>query len=66
MQGDDGLDLDRVQLAARGWTRTLRERFLPNPDRRVTLLTTGSERATDAQLCLVERRHGAELTDFQL
>ena len=33
MLGYDDLYLDRVQLAARGWTRTLTERFLPRPDR---------------------------------
>jgi hypothetical protein len=37
MFGDDGLYLDRVQLAARGWTRTLTERFLPHPDRWATV-----------------------------
>ena len=29
----DHLYLDRGQLAARGWTKTLTARFLPNPDR---------------------------------
>lgn len=37
MLGDDDLYLDRVQLAARGWTRTLTERFLPTPDRWATV-----------------------------
>ena len=37
MIGDDYLYLDRVQLAARGWTRTLTERCLPNPDRWATV-----------------------------
>ena len=37
MIGDDHLCLDRVQLAARGWTRTLAERILPNPDRWATV-----------------------------
>lgn len=37
MFGDDELYLDRVQLAARGWTRTLTERFLPTPDRWATV-----------------------------
>ena len=30
MIGDDDLYLDRIQLAARGWTRTLTERHLPS------------------------------------
>jgi hypothetical protein len=34
---DDDLYLDRVQLAARGWTATLVKRFLPNPDRWATV-----------------------------
>ena len=29
--------LDRIQLSERGWTRTLIERFLPNPDRWATV-----------------------------
>jgi hypothetical protein len=33
MLDDDDLYLDRVQLAARGWTLSLVKRFLPNPDR---------------------------------
>lgn len=33
----DDLYLDRLQLAARGWTRTLIGRFLPRPDRWVTV-----------------------------
>lgn len=33
MLDDDHLYLDRTQLAARGWTRTLTERFLPKSDR---------------------------------
>lgn len=37
MIGDEDLYLDRVQLAARGWTRTLTEGFLPNPDRWATV-----------------------------
>ena len=37
MIGDNHLYLDRVQMAARGWTRTLTERFLPNPDRWATV-----------------------------
>ena len=37
MIGDDHQCLDRVQLAAREWTRTLTERFLPNPDRWATV-----------------------------
>jgi hypothetical protein len=37
MLGDDHLYLDRIQLAARGWTRTLTDRFLPNPDRWATV-----------------------------
>jgi hypothetical protein len=37
MFGDEDLYLDRFQLAARGWTRTLTERFLPNPDRWATV-----------------------------
>jgi hypothetical protein len=37
MFGDDDLYLDRFQLAARGWTKTLTERFLPNPDRWATV-----------------------------
>jgi hypothetical protein len=37
MIDDQDLYLDRVQLAARGWTRTLRERFLPTPDRWATV-----------------------------
>jgi hypothetical protein len=37
MLGDDDLYLDRLQLAARGWTRTLTERFLPTPDRWATV-----------------------------
>lgn len=37
MLGDDDLYLDRVQLAARGWTKALTERFLPNPDRWATV-----------------------------
>jgi len=34
---DEHLYLDRFQLAERGWTRTLIERFLPNPDRWATV-----------------------------
>jgi hypothetical protein len=37
MLEDDHLYLDRTQLAARGWTRTLTERFLPTPDRWATV-----------------------------
>ena len=37
MINDDHLYLDRLQLAARGWTRTLKERFLPTPDRWATV-----------------------------
>jgi hypothetical protein len=37
MIDDDHLYLDRVQLAARGWTRSLTQRFLPNPDRWATV-----------------------------
>jgi hypothetical protein len=37
MIDDDHLYLDRVQLAARGWTRVLTGRFLPNPDRWATV-----------------------------
>lgn len=37
MLGDDDLYLDRVQLAARGWTRALIKRFLTNPDRWATV-----------------------------
>lgn len=37
MIDDDHLYLDRVQLAARGWTRALTERFLPHPDRWATV-----------------------------
>ena len=37
MIGDEDLYLDRVQLAARGWTRTLVDRFLPTPDRWATV-----------------------------
>lgn len=37
MHGDDDLYLGRIQLAARGWTRTLTERFLPEPDRWATV-----------------------------
>ena len=37
MLGDDHLYLDRIQLAARGWTRTLTNRFLPDPDRWATV-----------------------------
>jgi hypothetical protein len=37
MLGDDDLYLDRVQLMARGWTRALTKRFLPNPDRWATV-----------------------------
>ncbi|MFN9744795.1 MAG: hypothetical protein ACK57B_04010 [Betaproteobacteria bacterium] len=32
MINDDHLYLDRLQLAVRGWTRTLTGRFLPTPD----------------------------------
>ena len=34
---DEDLYLDRVPLAALGWTRTLTERFLARPDRWVTV-----------------------------
>jgi hypothetical protein len=34
---DDDFYLDRVQLAARGWTRMLLDRFFPNPDRWVSV-----------------------------
>lgn len=34
---EDNLYLDRVQLADRGWTRALTERFLPEPDRWATV-----------------------------
>ncbi len=37
MIDDDHLYLDRLQLAARGWTRTLTERFLSTPDRWATV-----------------------------
>jgi hypothetical protein len=37
MIGDDAFHLDRLQLAARGWTRSLIERFLPKPDRWATV-----------------------------
>ena len=37
MINDDHLYLDRPQLAARGWTRTLMERFLQSPDRWATV-----------------------------
>jgi hypothetical protein len=37
MLDDDHLYLDRTQLASRGWTRTLTERFLPTPDRWATV-----------------------------
>jgi hypothetical protein len=37
MIDDDHLYLDRLQLAARGWTRTLTQRFLPTPDRWATV-----------------------------
>lgn len=37
MINDGHLYLDRIQLAARGWTKTLRERFLPTPDRWATV-----------------------------
>lgn len=37
MIDDEHLYLDRFQLAERGWTRTLIERFLPNPDRWATV-----------------------------
>lgn len=37
MIDDNHLYLDRVQLAARGWTKALTERFLPNPDRWATV-----------------------------
>jgi hypothetical protein len=37
MINDDHLYLDRLQLAARGWTWTLAKRFLPNPDRWATV-----------------------------
>jgi hypothetical protein len=33
MTDDTDLYLDRKQLAARGWTRSLLDRFLPQPDR---------------------------------
>ncbi len=33
MKNDDHLYLDHVQMRARGWTRTLIERFLVRPDR---------------------------------
>jgi hypothetical protein len=36
MLADDDLYLDRAELAARGWTKTLIERYLPNPDRSVS------------------------------
>jgi hypothetical protein len=37
MYEEDNLYLDRVQLADRGWTRSLTERFLPEPDRWATV-----------------------------
>ena len=37
MINDDHLYLDRLQLASRGWNRTLTERFLPTPDRWATV-----------------------------
>ncbi len=37
MINHDHLYLDRIQLAARGWTRTLTERYLPTPDRWATV-----------------------------
>jgi hypothetical protein len=37
MLGDDDLDLDPLELATRGWTRSLTERSLPTPDRWATV-----------------------------
>ena len=37
MIDDDHLYLNRAQLAARGWTRVMTARFLPNPDRWATV-----------------------------
>jgi len=64
MIGDDALYLDRVQLAARGWTRTLTERFLPNPDRWATV--DHWQNYTGKATYFVEKVIGAEqLVEFK-
>ena len=64
MIGDDHLYLDRVQLAARGWTRTLTERFLPNPDRWATV--DHWQNYTGKATYFVEKVMAAEqLTEFK-
>lgn len=64
MFGDDDLYLDRIQLAARGWTRTLTERFLPNPDRWATV--DHWQNYTGKATYFVEKVMGAEqLVEFK-
>ena len=64
MIGDDHLYLDRVQLAARGWTRTLTERFLPNPARWATV--DHWQNYTGKATYFVEKVMAAEqLTEFK-
>ena len=64
MIGDDHLYLDRVQMADRGWTRTLTERFLPNPDRWATV--DHWQNYTGKATYFVEKVMAAEqLTEFK-
>lgn len=64
MLDDDHLYLDRVQLAERGWTRTLVERFLPDPDRWATV--DHWKNYTGKATYFVEKVMAAErLTQFQ-
>jgi len=64
MIGDEHLYLDRFQMAARGWTRTLTERFLPNPDRWATV--DHWQNYTGKATYFVEKVMAAEqLTEFK-
>ena len=64
MFGDDHLCLDRVQMAARGWTRTLTKRFLPIPDRWATV--DHWQNYTGKATYFVEKVMAAEqLTEFK-
>ena len=64
MINDDHLYLDRLQLAARGWTRTLTERFLPTPDSWATV--DHWQNYTGKATYFVERVMAAErLADFK-
>jgi len=63
MLDDDDLYLDRVQLTARGWTRAMIVRFLPEPDRWTTV--NHWQNYTGKAAFFVEKVMQAEaLTDF--